>query len=543
MTVMHNTSSFSATTGNTSPKTKVNLSFFSFKGRNQRLTSTRRLERDVTNPLWKGMGIKCTLTVGRKADVVFRIKKLIKHDNSIGFSAGKSKYLSSHLKEPFPCASLLLKQDDEGDLIGRVEATLENTKEREQMFWLHPQFNRKSTLENTHIIELIINGEVCASYPIRIYGPRSGQRAKHTVPKGTPLLSEDNFEVSGDSASFSSSYSSSHPSPISPLSPQSSYSGASDSSPGFKVEEDDFMEDVEEDDDHNSDAQSRYSSENQLQEQQTQRFSSSMQKQQFQFQAPASKPYYNLPLSSSGNMLRTSTGSLSQSNSFAYCIEQFEQILGSQEEMGDEDLEFGPFTQQLIYTCPPASIKQEQSYMNDPYMNLVYNSGATPSMYDMKQEKQQLSGSCDNFVLNCLERSSSPNIFQQQQQQQQQQVQPILASDDDIQPGDVIGFRASEGRWTKKTFGDCTAYAIYPEEQLKDVPVTGVIYAAKVRVHGDVRAGDFLLPSDLNDGSAIAKSEQRMTAFDYARVCGFATPRPSDPVGFVTATFELPQAM
>jgi hypothetical protein len=107
---------------------------------------------------------------------------------------------------------------------------------------------------------------------------------------------------------------------------------------------------------------------------------------------------------------------------------------------------------------------------------------------------------------------------------------PRLHANEVIEAGDIVG--VFEGKITKRTKGAHHLAAITrrpvvvgnvprrDEEHLYDeVALVGQV---SIKVRGAVNAGDFIVPSGLNDGSGVAISPEAMTLSNYSQVVGRA---------------------
>ncbi|MBI5877506.1 MAG: hypothetical protein HZB53_07645 [Chloroflexi bacterium] len=107
---------------------------------------------------------------------------------------------------------------------------------------------------------------------------------------------------------------------------------------------------------------------------------------------------------------------------------------------------------------------------------------------------------------------------------------PRLDAGEVIQPGELVG--VVNGRVTKQTRGAsqimaASAGAIVsgndPGQDRRGAhTLIAFIGQAPVKVRGVVQAGDFIVPSGLNDGAGIAVAPEQITAAQYAQVVGQA---------------------
>ena len=107
---------------------------------------------------------------------------------------------------------------------------------------------------------------------------------------------------------------------------------------------------------------------------------------------------------------------------------------------------------------------------------------------------------------------------------------PRLETAEQIQPGDVVGVFA--GRVGKATQGADLVLAASTgpivagndpgEEARDDYTLVAFLGQVELRVRGPVRAGDFVLPSGLEDGTAVAVAPQDLTLDQLTQVIGQA---------------------
>ena len=105
-----------------------------------------------------------------------------------------------------------------------------------------------------------------------------------------------------------------------------------------------------------------------------------------------------------------------------------------------------------------------------------------------------------------------------------------LDADEEIRPGDIVG--AFGGQVTKSTKGaqqllvtstmPLVAGNMPPEQEEHLYEKTAFMGQVPVNVIGPVQAGDYIIPSGLEDGTGIAISPELMTADEYVQVVGRA---------------------
>jgi len=107
---------------------------------------------------------------------------------------------------------------------------------------------------------------------------------------------------------------------------------------------------------------------------------------------------------------------------------------------------------------------------------------------------------------------------------------PRLNSAEKIQPGEIVGLYG--GRITKNTRGAAQVMAVStgpivagndPGKDARDkYALVAFIGQVMTRVRGSVQAGDFIVASDLNDGTGVAVSPANITAEQFEQVVGQA---------------------
>jgi hypothetical protein len=107
---------------------------------------------------------------------------------------------------------------------------------------------------------------------------------------------------------------------------------------------------------------------------------------------------------------------------------------------------------------------------------------------------------------------------------------PRLHAYEAIERGDIVG--VFNGRVTKRTYGASQVMVVSTGPIVagndpgaatrKDHTLVAFIGQASVRVRGAVQAGDFIVPSGLNDGIGIAVAPERITTEQFAQVVGQA---------------------
>ena len=107
---------------------------------------------------------------------------------------------------------------------------------------------------------------------------------------------------------------------------------------------------------------------------------------------------------------------------------------------------------------------------------------------------------------------------------------PRLQGEEEIEAGDIVG--VFQGRITKNTDGAASLHVVssapivsgnsppQQEEHLwEEIAFLGQV---PMKVRGKVSAGDYIVPSGLNDGTGVAISAPEMKLADFGRIVGRA---------------------
>lgn len=107
---------------------------------------------------------------------------------------------------------------------------------------------------------------------------------------------------------------------------------------------------------------------------------------------------------------------------------------------------------------------------------------------------------------------------------------PRLRGAEEIEAGDIVG--VFQGRVTKNTDGAASLHVVSsapivsgnspPQEEEHLWEEIAFLGQVPVKVRGKVSAGDYIVPSRLNDGTGVAISAHEMNVSDFGRIVGRA---------------------
>lgn len=157
-------------------KSRISLQTFAFGGRNKPMKPYSQLDSNSTNPLWKQIIMKFVLEYAiSSASVSVEIHAIERAGNLLHINQQKSAYMSDSNSTDKICASTLQQVPDTSHA-SSISFTI--SPGASKFVVLTPTFACKSNASESHRISITINGVEQARYPIRIYGPRSGQRSR-----------------------------------------------------------------------------------------------------------------------------------------------------------------------------------------------------------------------------------------------------------------------------------------------------------------------------------------------------------------------------
>jgi hypothetical protein len=189
-------------------KSRISLQTFAFGGRNKPMKPYSQLDKNSTNPLWKQIIMKFTLESGMSnVSVVVDIKTVDNMGNQLFINQQKSLYLSDSPNSTDKICASTLQQISDTSHLNSLPFVLSYGAPKYVV--LTPTFICKSNATESHIISLNVNGVTLAQYPIRVYGPRSGQRSRFLKkdedeccqPAMFIVESSENMEPNGSNSS------------------------------------------------------------------------------------------------------------------------------------------------------------------------------------------------------------------------------------------------------------------------------------------------------------------------------------------------------